>query len=115
MRTIVIACCLAAIVARAPVVAEDNKRPALKVARTIEMEEQPYGLAFSPDAKVFAVTDGRRIYFWDPATGKEARDAWKTDDYAVDLTFLDARTLAHTNGAGQTIHIRSYPTGKEVA
>src|SRR5262245_13295762 len=131
MRAAVIACCLAGLVGSAAAVEPPGSGTLLvgppvhdtfKVVRTIDTGGRPTStLAFSPDSRVLAVAKGKQVHFWDTATGKECRDAWHTEEFLDktdrDITFLafiDPKTVAIRADPGLVIHIRAYPSGKEL-
>src|SRR5262245_17400274 len=126
MRIAVTVCCLAASVASAsawddsPLVGPPRPIPAFAVVRTFDTTEYgPSSLSFSPNGRVLAVADGKRIRFWDPASGKEigaqTAEAWKTGELAGPVAFLDQQTVGLSAGADTHLEIRTYPAGKELA
>jgi hypothetical protein len=124
------ACCVAALLARVPAAGEDRPLvgppapPAeLKVVRTLDTGEEPVRpFAFSPDGRVLVTAQGKRVRFWDVASGKEVGHAWDAEEFLgkrtgniLSLTFVDSKTVALSAGAELVVHLRSYPDGKEVA
>ncbi len=85
-----------------------------KEIRQIDNDQQFFGLAFSPDGKLLALSTQGRVEVWDAGSGDEIRllQADPNSNWSVLAFAPDGKMLA-TAGMGQLVHLWELASGKE--